>query len=128
MHNTLAVPTELDFRATPPDIKQLQDNNKMVADKFEGPFDLTPNVYELAAGTVVSWKLASGSTVGRFPKGHFEFPTEKIETLTVLAGTLIVDFGNGSQVINKGGQVIVPANSMLKFDAQQPAIYLCEYS
>lgn len=128
MHNSPTVPTEVDFRATAPDIGQLQHNNKNVADKFKGPFDPTPNVYDLASGTVVSWRLASGSTVGRVPVGHFEFPTEMTETLTVLAGSLTMGFGNGAQVLNKGDQIIVPPKSTLTIDAKSPAIYLCEYS
>ena len=98
-----------------------------------GDFSVKPNVYELPEGTVVSWTLVQGrqpkdSTYGRIPIGHFEFPTDHNEEVTVLRGTLEAEVGGTKDTFTRGQTVVAPPNSLLKLGVKkEPVYYFCQY-
>lgn len=120
------------FKTNKPDAEQLRGQYPELADLLSGTFADKPNVYELEQGTVVSWELLQGKTknptYGRIPQGHYEFPTEFTEEVTVLEGTLEAEVSGNRRVLGQHGKIVAPPNSLLKLDVQdEPVFYFCEY-
>ncbi|GEM_PF-2960335 len=121
------------FRTTKPDVAQLREQYPELSDLLNGEFLDKPNVYELPQGVVVSWTLnrsttGKNPTYGRIPNGHFEFPTDHTEEVTVLRGALEAEVEERKGTFNRGQTVIAPPNSLLKLDVRgAPVYYFCQY-
>ncbi|MDP3765494.1 MAG: hypothetical protein Q8R04_03195 [Nanoarchaeota archaeon] len=125
------------FMENKPDVEQLRRQYPDLRGLLVGEFGKR-NVYQEPEGTVVSWDLVQGDqrrpeyardpTYGRIPKGHFEFPTDHREELTVLEGTLAAEVNGRNLVANKLEKIVAPPGSLLKLDAiDRPVFYFCEY-
>lgn len=119
------------FRTEKPSAALLREKYPFLSDLLRGEFRDKPNVYQFERGTVVSWELAraltKNPTYGRIPIGHFEFPVDHTEEVTVLEGILDVEFCGERRTI-ENEMFVVPAGNLLKLDVKKaPVFYFCRY-
>ena len=89
-------------------------------------------VNEYFDGTVksIAFDMAEGpATIGVMAAGEYEFGTNQLEVMHVVAGALTVLLpGNDSwETFAAGSQFTVPANSKFQLKVAVDSAYLCEY-
>lgn len=89
-------------------------------------------VNEYFGGTVksIAFGMAEGpATIGVMAAGEYEFGTDKLEIMHVVAGALTVRLpGSDSwETFASGSHFTVPANSKFQLKVAVDAAYLCEY-
>ncbi|MBS7660744.1 pyrimidine/purine nucleoside phosphorylase [Pseudomonas lalucatii] len=89
-------------------------------------------VNEYFDGTVksIAFDMAAGpATIGVMAAGEYEFGTNQLEVMHVVAGALTVQLpGSDSwETFAAGSQFTVPANSKFQLKVAVDSAYLCEY-
>lgn len=89
-------------------------------------------INEYFDGTVksIAFDMAAGpATIGVMAPGDYEFGTNQLEVMHVVAGSLDVKLpGNESyETFGAGTQFTVPANSKFQLKVAEATAYLCEY-
>lgn len=89
-------------------------------------------VNEYFAGTVksIAFGMAEGpASIGVMAPGEYEFGTDKLEVMHVVAGALTVKLpGSDSwETFTSGNNFTVPANSKFQLKVAVDTAYLCEY-
>lgn len=89
-------------------------------------------VNEYFDGTVksIAFGMSEGpATIGVMAAGDYEFGTNQLEVMHVIAGALTVKLPGSEQwkTFAAGTQFTVPANSKFQLKVAQDTAYLCEY-
>ena len=89
-------------------------------------------VNEYFGGTVksIAFGMSEGpATIGVMAAGDYEFGTNQLEVMHVIAGALTVKLPGSEQweTFAAGTQFTVPANSKFQLKVAQDTAYLCEY-
>lgn len=89
-------------------------------------------VNEYFDGTVksIAFGMSEGpATIGVMAAGDYEFGTNQLEVMHVIAGALTVKLPGSEQweAFAAGTQFTVPANSKFQLKVAQDTAYLCEY-
>jgi len=120
-----------------PDLANIREARPTLASKLIGELGNQANVY--FDGNVVSWSLEGSqqanptlikdSTIGVINPGTYTFPTEYVEEVTVLSGTLKARVGDGEvRKLEALDTIVAEAKTDLHVEAvDYPVTYLCEY-
>jgi len=89
-------------------------------------------VNEYFDGTVksIAFDMAAGpATIGVMAPGEYEFGTNQLEVMQVVAGSLDVKLPGSEnyETFGAGTQFTVPANSKFQLKVAEATAYLCEY-
>jgi uncharacterized protein YaiE (UPF0345 family) len=89
-------------------------------------------VNEYFDGTVksIAFGMSDGpATIGVMAAGEYEFGTDQLEIMHVVAGALCVKLPDSErwETFTSGSQFIVPAKSKFQLKVEQDTAYLCEY-
>ena len=78
----------------------------------------------------IAFDMTAGpATVGVMAPGDYEFGTNQLEIMHVIAGTLDVKLPGSDawEIFATGSQFTVPANSKFQLKVATETAYLCEY-
>ncbi|WPC06989.1 pyrimidine/purine nucleoside phosphorylase [Pseudomonas sp. MBLB4123] len=89
-------------------------------------------VNEYFDGTVksIAFDMAEGpATIGVMAAGEYEFGTNQLEVMHVVAGalTVLLPGSDSWETFAAGSQFTVPANSKFQLKVAVDSAYLCEY-
>lgn len=89
-------------------------------------------INEYFAGSVksIAFAMAEGpASIGVMAPGEYEFGTDQLEIMHVVAGALTVKLPGSDQweTFTSGSHFTVPANSKFQLKVAADTAYLCEY-